>query len=356
MLLKRKAMNADILPAFHEGHAAPLIQILTWLFFAFSMLAVIAQFATKRATSRRLVGADFVLLAALVLSAGQAATLLSSAGQPIGNLQAGLSPDQIDGAWKALYGSEILSVLTIVAAKGSLLISLGSVTPIARHQMMMRATGVLTLLWGLSAILLFAFQCPSPQRWNITNPKCIDIRAVRTYNTVMSIATDLALAIVPTLMVLPLQITSEKRLTLVTGFWSRIVVVFASAAQIGYIRSLPLQSDLLHSIWRIVVCGQVAQVTSIMTTTIPFLKPFIMSLDSGLWSANHAGVATTSSYASACRSGHLSSYVKITSQQSRDPLVVKGDKGIDIWVQKDIAVKREPSIELRDIGGDWQNM
>lgn len=88
-----------------------------------------------------------------------------------------------------------------------------------------------------------------------------------------------------------------------------------------------------------------------MTTTIPFLKPFMMSLDSGLWSANHAGVATTSSYASAVRTGHLSSYVKIASQQSRDPSVVKGDKDIDIWVRKEIVVKREPSIELRDIGG-----
>ena len=48
-------------------------------------------------------------------------------------------------------------------------------------------------------------------------------RAVRTYNAVMNIVTDLALAGVPTLMVLPLQITPEKRFTLITGFWSRIV-------------------------------------------------------------------------------------------------------------------------------------
>ncbi|CAN9301672.1 unnamed protein product [Alternaria alternata] len=216
-------MDAGKRPAFHEGHAAPLIQILAWLFLVFSILAVTAQFATKKAMARQFVRADFVLLAALVLSVGQAATLLSPAGQPIGNLQAGLSPDQIDGAWKALFSSEILSVLTIIAAKGSLLVSLGSVTPVAGHQMMMRATGVLTLLWGLSAVFLFAFQCPSPQRWDITNPKCMDIRAIRTYNAVMNITTDLALAIVPTLMVLPLQITLEKRLTLVTGFWSRIV-------------------------------------------------------------------------------------------------------------------------------------
>ncbi|KAH8622472.1 hypothetical protein IG631_22747 [Alternaria alternata] len=172
-------MDAGMRPAFHEGHAAPLIQILAWLFLVFSILAVTAQFATKKAMARQFVRADFVLLAALtpsqVLSVGQAATLLSPAGQPIGNLQAGLSPDQIDGAWKALFSSEILSVLTIIAAKGSLLVSLGSVTPVAGHQMMMRATGVLTLLWGLTAVFLFAFQCPSPQRWDITNPKCMDI-------------------------------------------------------------------------------------------------------------------------------------------------------------------------------------
>ena len=107
----------------------------------------------------------------------------------------------------------------------------------------MYATGVVTLLWGFSAVFLIAFQCPSPQRWDITNPECMDLvrsagstespavlaniiqRAVRTYNAVMNIVTDLALAIVPTLMVLPLQITSEKRLTLITGFWSRIAWV-----------------------------------------------------------------------------------------------------------------------------------
>ncbi|KAH6852878.1 hypothetical protein BKA58DRAFT_61506 [Alternaria rosae] len=350
MFSRRKAMDAGKRPAFHEGHASPLIQILAWLFLAFSILAVVAQFATKKAMSKRLVKADFVLLVALVFAAGQTATLLSPAGQPIGNLQSGLEPDQINGAWKALFSSEILSILAIVAAKSSLLVSLASVTPIDTHWRMMRVTGVLTVLWGLSAVFLIAFQCPSPQRWDITNPRCMDLCAVRTYNAVMNIATDLALAGVPTLMVLPLQITPEKRFTLITGFWSRIVVVFASAAQIAYIRSLPPNSDLLHSIWQIVVCGQIVQVASIMTSTIPFLKPFMMSLDSGLLSAQHAGVATTSGYTSAGVTGHLSSYIKIGSQQNRSPSVVRRDKDVDIWVRKEIVVKREPSIELRDIG------
>jgi hypothetical protein len=39
----------------------------------------------------------------------------------------------------------------------------------------------------------------------------------------MNIVTDLALATVPTLMTLPLQIDSGRRLTLLTGFWCRIM-------------------------------------------------------------------------------------------------------------------------------------
>ena len=70
MLSERKVMDAGKRPAFHDGHAAPLIQILAWLFLAFSTLPVVAQFATKKAMSRRLVTADFVLLAALVSISG----------------------------------------------------------------------------------------------------------------------------------------------------------------------------------------------------------------------------------------------------------------------------------------------
>ena len=125
--------------------------------------------------------------------------------------------------------------------------------------------------------------------------------------------------------------------------------MFASAAQIGYIHTLPLPSDL-HSIWRIVVCGQIVQVTSIMTATIPFLKPFMMSLDSGLLSANQACVTTTPGFTSTGHTGQLSSYIKIASQNSRTPSSTKGDKDVDIWVRKEVVVKREPSIELRDMG------
>ncbi|KAI1510817.1 hypothetical protein Ptr86124_009938 [Pyrenophora tritici-repentis] len=293
MLLTRGPMDVGKPPAFNEEHASPLIQILAWLFLSFSISAVVAQFATKTAMSKRLIGADYVLLAALVLAIGQSAALLSPAGQVIGNTETGLSRETVLRAWKALYSAEILSVMSLVAAKGSLLILLDAATPFTTHRRMLYGTSAITVFWGLSAVFLIAFQCPSPHRSNITNPQCIDIRAVRIFIASMNIVTDLALAIVPTLMVLPLQLSPEKRLTLLIGVWSRIIVMFACAGQVYYIYALPPNGDLLNAIWRVVVAGQVIQVASIMASTVPFLKPFMMSLDSSLLGANRAGVTTT---------------------------------------------------------------
>lgn len=69
----------------------------------------------------------------------------------------------------------MLSVLTLIAAKGSLLVPFMSVTPVVKHQRMMYTACAVTVLWGVSAVPLIAFQCPAPQRWNITNPQCMDI-------------------------------------------------------------------------------------------------------------------------------------------------------------------------------------
>lgn len=117
-------------------------------------------------------------------------------------------------------------------------------------------------------------------------------------------------------------------------------VVTASAIQIGYIQALSTYTDLLHSIWRIVVCGQVAQVTSIMTATIPFLKPFLTSLESGFLSANNASHTTVSIHQSTRKTGHPLSYIRLGSQLSRDPFE-RRDKQDDIWVRMDVVVKRE---------------
>lgn len=128
-------------------------------------------------------------------------------------------------------------------------------------------------------------------------------------------------------------------------------VVIASVVQIVFIRTLFTYNDLLYCIWPVVVCGQIVQVTSIMTSTIPFLKPFLLSLESSLaLSANSTVRATTTTtYTSAGKAVHVLSYISIDTQQS---YTARADKQNSIWVRTDFQVQGEPSLELPKLGRD----
>ncbi|KAJ5059240.1 hypothetical protein J3E74DRAFT_419790 [Bipolaris maydis] len=293
---------------------APLIQVLAWLFISFSALSVLSHFATKKAMSRPFTKADGILSTALILDIGQAITFLSPAGQAIGNSQSDYPKNTIMQAWKAMYIGDILFVSTLVAAKLSLLVPFTTVTPVVKHRVMMYTTSAVTVVW-----------CPSPQRWDIENPQCMDFRSIRTFNAVMNIVTDLALVTVPTLMVIPLQVGSDRKPH--SSSWILVSVVGASAVQIFFISNLSLQdSNLLNTIWPIVVSGQVVKVTSIMTSTIPFLKPFL-----------------------GATGRHPSSYIKIGTPNSQG---TRSNKLNNIWVSADFEVKGEPSMELSERRGN----
>lgn len=78
----------------------------------------------------------------------------------------------------------------------------------------------------------------------------------------MNIATDLALAAVPTLMIIPLQIRSSKRAYLLIAFWCRIMYVHIVACDgimrrllkvIEKCRNSILCPDQLHSLTHLIL-------------------------------------------------------------------------------------------------------
>lgn len=78
-----------------------------------------------------------------------------------------------------------------------------------------------------------------------------------------------------------------------------------------------------------------------------------MSLESGLLSAETKAHRTTTSQSASgngAKTAHGSTYVKIGSMQSQKSLMARqGAKESDIWVRQDIEVRREDSIELKEV-------
>ncbi|TGO15909.1 hypothetical protein BTUL_0034g00310 [Botrytis tulipae] len=345
-------------PKIDGSHVAPVIQILAWLLLTFSILALAAQFLTKLAISRPFEVSDALLFAALVFYVGQTSTLLSPAGQVIGNSPVELSEETINRALKALYSIEILSMFTLVLVKSSVFAALWSITPVSWHRIMIYTASAVTVAWGMTSVFAVAFQCPSPQRWNVIDHACIDIvshrfssmevkaeltlykRAVKIYISVMNILTDLALVVLPTIIVLPVQMPWGKRITILSAFWLRLMVVAASVIQIVYIRRLLINDLFLNNIWQTVVCQMVVQSTGIMAACVIFLKPFLMSLESGFLRADDINRRTAAGiYGSGHNlktSGRASSYIKMKNQS---------------WQSRESSAKAGKSMDQEENGG-----
>ena len=73
----------------------------------------------------------------------------------------------------------MLNILTLIAVKASMLTALHTLTPMLRQRYVIYATGVVMMAWGVTSIFAVAFQCPSPQRWNVVNETCINIVSLK---------------------------------------------------------------------------------------------------------------------------------------------------------------------------------
>lgn len=94
-------------------------------------------------------------------------------------------------------------------------------------------------------------------------------------------------------------------------------VIAASIVYIIYIRQLKFDNDFLHNVWLSMIFKETVQTTSIMTACIPFLKPFLMSLESGFMRSDDVNRRTGSVTDDGGKNtGLKSSYIKLRNQRS----------------------------------------
>lgn len=96
------------------------------------------------------------------------------------------------------------------------------------------------MLWSITSIFALAFQCDLPRPWLQGTGRCVNLvsfppviratprltdpqKALYYYVDIMNILTDVALVILPVLVVWGLQLKAEKKLFVVGLFATRIM-------------------------------------------------------------------------------------------------------------------------------------
>ncbi|KAK0625003.1 hypothetical protein B0T17DRAFT_531643 [Bombardia bombarda] len=133
----------------------------------------------------------------------------------------------------------------------------------------------------------------------------------------MNILTDAALVVIPSIIVLPVQMSWGKRFTILGGFWTRLLAIGASIVQIVFIRQLfTTDEDFLYGVYREVISMELVQTVGIMTACVPFLKPFLMSLESGFLRADDVNRQLTITTKNSSKQASTNRYIEIQKQRN----------------------------------------
>ncbi|KAI0886337.1 uncharacterized protein GGS22DRAFT_187576 [Annulohypoxylon maeteangense] len=258
-------------------------QIIIWFLFVVAVFSVGAGVGTKYALLRRFGWDDRLMLLALVMSLAQCIAISLAASQGIGKDMSTLTDDAISGFLKAGYASVPFQILTFAVVKWSITIFIEYLTPDDLHLYMVLGIRVTISLWTISGILSGLFQCALPTPWNFLNgARCIDRRAWWTYIGALNIATEVAIIVLYLLILWDLHISHSRKVFVLSIFLSRVLVIAAVIAQLVIFHDSYSDPDVTESSWLPIILDQVVICVSILTACLPFMKPFMESLQSGI--------------------------------------------------------------------------
>jgi len=158
---------------------------------------------------------------------------------------------------------------------------LSIITPDERHKKAIRIAGIAISLWGITAIFAAAFQCSTPNVWDYVHERCFDRLVFERYLAVSNIITDAIVIGLPLTIIIPLKTSWSRRLLVASCFLARIMVIFAIIAQLVFLDRAYSSQDFTLQIWPYVLCTESVQTLSLITACIPYLKPFLDSLQAG---------------------------------------------------------------------------
>ncbi|KAK2603225.1 hypothetical protein N8I77_009697 [Diaporthe amygdali] len=285
------------------GDKSRVSLVIIWFLFVAAVLSVCARLGTKYAMARRLAWDDGLIIIAQVSSLAQCIAISFAATSGLGTSMRDLAPEKVDSFlkvsscqllggispnetpltywFKAEYASTPFLLLTFALVKWSICVFINHLSPTAVHHQLDMAFRSTIGLWLTSATLLSIFQCAIPTPWDYVNgSSCLDRRAWSIYVSALNIITELGFVFLYVWIIGNLQISVLKRTTVLLVFLTRLLVIGAAAAQLAvFLKAYP-SPDITNSLWLPTVCNQIVVFLSILTACLPYLRPFMESLES----------------------------------------------------------------------------
>ncbi|CEJ86425.1 hypothetical protein VHEMI04101 [[Torrubiella] hemipterigena] len=263
-----------------DTNKGPLIGVVTWLCLVMALLATVARIASKLILTGRVKIDDGLIVVSMGTAVAQSVIVLQQVSQGLGTKSDDFSIDQVDNILKFGYIANLLFITSIFLAKISMAVTTSALVQ-RRFQKYLVSTEGLIALWAGASLFVAMFECEMPRPWDYLREQCIDRKVFWIFVSAGNIATDVCIVLLLVNSIGRLQMNTRKKFVVLCVFGSRVLVIPAVAYQIMWTSKTILILDPVFELWTVVLCVQIVQAMSIITTCIPALKPFLDSLESG---------------------------------------------------------------------------
>ncbi|PVH98101.1 hypothetical protein DM02DRAFT_478682, partial [Periconia macrospinosa] len=287
-------------PGSHSD-LGPFLNVITWILLITSTLAVLTRLITKKALKRRIDIDDAFVAAALLASIGSGIAVTVQTENGLGRSIDDLDHRRIVNYEKAEYANKLLYVATLALAKLSIISLLMILTASDLHRNMGIGLTATIALWGIVSAFTAAFQCGVNQPWQYSQREgnCLSMIQLWRGVAIGNIITDFCLVLFPIHIIFTLQMSVKKKVTILCFFGSRSLDIVATAIQICYVPTF-YSADRTRALWKWTLTTQVIECLTILTSCVPYLRPLLEDLPSGLYGAGELrrrGTPSESGYA-----------------------------------------------------------
>ncbi|KAL5432991.1 hypothetical protein PMIN05_008577 [Paraphaeosphaeria minitans] len=294
----------------------PFLDVVTWVLLVTSFLAVSTRLGTKRALRRRIDVDDYLVVGALLASVGSGVAVVMQTQYGLGRNIDSLSPEHIVAYQKAEYANKLLYIATLTLAKLSIISLLMLLTAShSHHKFGWVLTGFIAL-WGIITEIIAAFQCGPQKPWLFhgDDAHCLSAGFWRSFGA-FNIITDLGLIYFPMHIIFTLQMGLAKKMTIIGFFGARSLDIIATAIQLAYTPAFN-ESNITRALWKWTITAQVIECVTIITSCVPYLRPLLESLPTGMYGADEYRRRGTASELGYSRNRSKNSSFKLSSGHS----------------------------------------
>ncbi|KAK7914454.1 hypothetical protein PG985_012157 [Apiospora marii] len=267
---------------------SPLIQALTWFLLLAGFFSICARIVTKYFLRRAMEWDDKLMLGAEVGSIFSCFLIRLLLSTHDIHEEVLLTSIQV---LKADYAGTPLLLLSLALIKWSLSAFVRQLSPNKDIEYRVdQGLSFIVGLWLVSAAVIGLFQCRLPKPWDyIQSHNCIDRRSWWTYAASLNIVTEVGYVLVYALVFRRIQVSRRRRFTLQAIFSTRLLalglttnddrVVIPAVVQLLVFRSSYPSQNLTYDLWLPTVCNQIMACISVVTACVPYLRPFMESIE-----------------------------------------------------------------------------